>query len=402
MRIDVPTFPERKHIRALDGLRGLAILMVMVHHFAGGIDHGGGGGGGGAGDAIFARLTGAGWCGVDLFFVLSGFLITGILFDTQGAPGALRNFYARRILRIFPLYYGLLLAVFVLLPAPGARQVGRNQAWLWLYASNIGTFFAPGEELFRAGMVQMGHFWSLAVEEQFYLAWPIFVLCLSRETLMKVCGTVILAVVATRLALVGFAFENVAFFTPCRLDGLMVGAFLALAVRGEMKIQALARAGKWVAIGCGSILVAVWVVRGLDPQEWTMATLGLTLLALFFGGLLLMAVTPGGGIARFFEARWLGFLGKYSYGLYVWHFALMPVFSRWFGVEILARIFHHYWPGRLAYIGLATTASIAVAILSWHLFETHFLKLKRFFEYQAIDPAAADGLALTFGLAKAA
>ena len=396
MKIDAATATSRSHIRALDGLRGLAILLVMVHHFAGGIDHAARG----AGDIVFARLTGVGWCGVDLFFVLSGFLITGILYDTKGSPGALRNFYARRVLRIVPLYYGLLLAVFVLLRVPGARQVGRNQAWLWLYSSNIGTFFAHGEEIFRGGLVQMGHFWSLAVEEQFYVAWPIFVLWLSRETLMKVCGAVIMAVVATRLTLIGMGFEKVAFFTPCRVDGLMTGAFLALAVRGEMNIHALIRAGKWAAIGCGIILAAVWAVRGLDPEEWPMATIGLTLLAFLFGGVLLMAIAPGARIARFFEAKLLRFLGKYSYGLYVFHFALMPTFARRFGVDVLTRIFHHYWPARLAYIGISTFASIVVAVLSWHLFEKQFLKLKRFFEYRAIDPAATPPLPLE--LAKAA
>jgi peptidoglycan/LPS O-acetylase OafA/YrhL len=396
MRIDAAMPPARSHIRALDGLRGLAILMVMVHHFAGGIDHAARG----LGAAMVARFTGIGWCGVDLFFVLSGFLITGILYDTKGSPGALRNFYARRVLRIFPLYYGLLLAVFVLLPVPGARQVGRNQAWLWLYASNIGTFFAHGEEIFRGGLVQMGHFWSLAVEEQFYLAWPIFVLWLSRETLMKVCGGVILAVVTTRLTLIGMSFEKIAFFTPCRVDGLMTGAFLALAVRGEINIQALVRAGKWVAFGSGIILAAVWAVRGLDPEDWPMATLGLTLLAFFFGGVLLMAIKPGARTAAVFEAKWLRFLGKYSYGLYVFHFALMPAFARWFGVDVLTRIFHHYWPARLLYIGISTAASIVVALLSWHLFEKQFLKLKRFFEYRAIDPAATPILPLE--LAKAA
>src|SRR6476620_6854887 len=97
--------PMSGHLPALDGLRGVAILAVMIHHFGGGVAHGGAGI-----ELWFSRLVGTGWCGVDLFFVLSGFLITGILLDARGAPAALRNFYARRILRIFPLYYGLLLA----------------------------------------------------------------------------------------------------------------------------------------------------------------------------------------------------------------------------------------------------------------------------------------------------
>src|SRR4051794_604846 len=142
------------HMPALDGLRGLAILMVMIHHFGGGIDHGRAGL-----DLWFSRIVGTGWCGVDLFFVLSGFLITGILYDTKDAHRGLGNFYARRMLRIFPLYYGLLLVLFVILPivsrgpTPGIEKVAQNQGWLWFYCSNIAAFFSSGEP-FRGGLVQ--------------------------------------------------------------------------------------------------------------------------------------------------------------------------------------------------------------------------------------------------------
>src|SRR5258706_11472560 len=171
---------ERPRLPGLDGLRGLAILMVMMVHFGGTTEHGI------TGAALwFSRLTGAGWCGVDLFFVLSGFLITGILYDAKGAPGGLRNFYARRVLRIFPLYYGTLVVLFVILPLlapgpnPGLEKVAQQQGWLWLYLSNFAAVFI-GDHTFAGGLVQAGDFWALAIEEQFYLVWPLVVLTLRR------------------------------------------------------------------------------------------------------------------------------------------------------------------------------------------------------------------------------
>src|SRR4051812_8053988 len=184
----------RPHFPGLDGLRGLAILMVMILHFGGTTEQGMSGL-----NLWFSRITGAGWCGVDLFFVLSGFLITGILYDAKGTPGGLRNFYARRVLRIFPLYYATLIVLFVILPLlapgpnPGLDKVALHQGWLWLYLSNFAAVFI-GDHTFAAGLVQAGHFWSLAIEEQFYLVWPLIVLTLRRETLINICVAVIVGV----------------------------------------------------------------------------------------------------------------------------------------------------------------------------------------------------------------
>src|SRR5438874_11818359 len=127
---------EAKHIPSLDGLRGLAIILVLLFHFT---PEGGG-------HTLIGVLTRwvsrLGWCGVDLFFVLSGFLITGILFDAKGSPHYFRNFYMRRVLRIFPLYYGVLLVVFIIVPlfktmTADDWRLMNNQHWLWLYAANI-------------------------------------------------------------------------------------------------------------------------------------------------------------------------------------------------------------------------------------------------------------------------
>jgi len=165
----------------LDGLRGVAILLVLFLHFI-------------IGQGVpapsvlvdwwFIGIVRAGWMGVDLFFVLSGFLITGILLDTKGSRHYFRQFYTRRVLRIFPLYYGSLVLFLILLPTlfpddQVLHDLHADAVWFWTYLYNVkvaAAGFTPSSAL--------GHFWSLAVEEQFYLIWPIVVLCLGRRHLL--------------------------------------------------------------------------------------------------------------------------------------------------------------------------------------------------------------------------
>jgi peptidoglycan/LPS O-acetylase OafA/YrhL len=148
---------EKNHIPALDGIRGVAVLMVMLFHICPGLFR--------AEDSLFKvvrRMAYIGQLGVDLFFVLSGFLITGILLRSKGSVGYFRNFYIRRILRIFPLYYGFLLVFFFLIPPPyGTAGVpATGQAWYWFFGQNIASTFT------QTGTGGPGHFWSLAVEDR--------------------------------------------------------------------------------------------------------------------------------------------------------------------------------------------------------------------------------------------
>jgi peptidoglycan/LPS O-acetylase OafA/YrhL len=182
-RFDLAATPEpapsalpRGHIPALDAIRGLAIVVVTLYRF--------GGGGYGPARAIdhswFVEL---GQRGVDLFFVLSGFLITGILFDAKGKEHYFHNFYVRRALRIFPLYYGALASAIFVLPwmsdslSESLRLAVDAQAWLWLYGANI-LQSVRGQWC----LGPLNHFWSLAIEEHFYLAWPAVIYFTSRRT----------------------------------------------------------------------------------------------------------------------------------------------------------------------------------------------------------------------------
>src|SRR6185295_16426951 len=181
------------HVPALDAIRGLAILLVTGYRFWSPPAEE-------AANDWLTSLFSLGLRGVDLFFVLSGFLITSILLDAKQKPHYFRNFYMRRTLRIFPLYYAVLAVTFVLLPLAGWSttrlfpEAHANQGWLWFYGANV-LQSLRGEWCLGG----FNHFWSLAVEEHFYLVWPLVIYCCSRRTAMIACGGIIGAAVVARV-----------------------------------------------------------------------------------------------------------------------------------------------------------------------------------------------------------
>ena len=399
--------PGGPRIGALDGLRGVAILLVLVDHLARALAPGLNG-------PAAARLARCGWVGVDLFFVLSGFLITGILFDTRQAPGYFRNFYARRVLRIFPLYYGVVFATLVLIPwlfahpglghllPHGGARLARSfealrphQLWLWLYGSNF-------TQSFRSIQWQMlGHFWSLGVEEHFYLAWPLVVYFVAkRDRLIGTCAGVAAGSLIVRVLLVQWASAHldVYFFTPCRLDALAIGALAALAARGPGGLAELVTPAKIGAIGCGgSILSLVLLRHDFSHEDAIVQSVGFTLVALFFASVLVLAVAaPAGSTSgRFFAHPVLRFFGKYSYGIYVFHYLVLLVATP----QSLAAATGSARLGAVAYGALVLGLSTAVAWLSWHLYEKQFLKWNRRFGYESV--VAPRGAALAVARAAA-
>ena len=384
---------SRRHIPALDGLRGLAILLVLGFHFSAAFplrpDS--------AAETLLEGFLQSGWCGVDLFFVLSGFLITGILYDTKAnrvitTSGYFRNFYARRVLRIFPIYYGLLVACFLILPrlsllSPAdCGRIAADQPWYWLFCSNLKIALDGSPDFgFVSGFAALT--WSLAIEEQFYLMWPLLVLVCRRTTLLRLCGAMVIGALALRVGLMAADVPRASIyvFTPCRFDGLAIGAFISLMLRGRTDPLRLRSAARYVALAAGVALSGMFVWQGALRAGLAMTqSVGLTLLALLFGALLTLAVLSQPQ-SRLVRATSLGFLrtfGKYSYAIYLLHPLVFAGLADAMPMVELPRLFGSRLPAYFGCLAIGSLAALLAAMASWHLIERHFLKLKRFFEYE--------------------
>ena len=382
---------QRQRIQCLDGLRGFAILGVLLFHATLGHPSTD------PAAIAFERLAGCGWAGVDLFFVLSGFLITGILLDTRTSVGYFRNFYARRTLRIFPLYYATLFAVLVILPrmtsfeSPALQMLLRCQGWLWSYLTNIG-FIVERRAFANADWLWLNHFWSLAIEEQFYIIWPFVIWRSSPRTVARLCVLLIVSALVLRCVLVSLGFPPgaVYFPTPCRIDGLASGGLLAVLSRSKSWRPVLLRYAPSVGGAAGVLLFAMFIFRsGLRFNDPFCLTAGLTLLCLLAACTILISTeaAPQSRIRICLESRALQFLGKYSYGIYVLHHLLLPLLLAWFPIPMLVEKTHSQLAGVVAFCLIVLVVSVSCGVLSWHLFEKHFLKLKVYFEYA---PSACD------------
>jgi peptidoglycan/LPS O-acetylase OafA/YrhL len=366
-----------RYVPALDGLRGFAILAVLLLHFTSAltVPHG-------VPARLIKQLFNVGWTGVDLFFVLSGFLITGILSDTRGTHRRFRTFYARRALRILPLYYGYLAVLFTVPVLLGARAyitpVG-DQLPYWLFLQNFrgpsGGFaaFSP-------------HLWSLAIEEQFYLVWPLVVFALSRRAALRVCAACVAGALAYRVACVLTVddLRTVFFLTPGRVDGLAMGGMIALIARGEGGPARLRKAAPLVlAASLAVIAAAALHPSGFNPGGAYMVVAGYSALAAFFGAVLVLALDEPrrSPLARLLSGRVPRFFGRYSYGLYVLHVPLVAL-ARMAGVSADRMASRWELAGLLGYVALMTAATVGVALLSWTLWERPFLKLRGRFAYE--------------------
>lgn len=374
----------RTHYSQLDGLRGIAILSVMIYHFC--LPHTNFHG---QGSGWLLQIAQAGWLGVDLFFVLSGFLITGILIETRSQPRYFRNFLGRRFLRIWPLYYMSLLLLVVIFPLilptvpPQLQSMQDKQAWFWLYGANW-LFAQEGGFSQTSG----GYFWSLAVEEQFYIFWPFVVYALSVKTLLRVSCALIVMSLVSRIVLFQLGVSTGALYTMTftHLDGLAVGSCLAICLRSpSLRSQIL----RWLPLAALFSLCGLIAIRVADGNAffWSkhMAIFGYTFASVLFGALLFWTLTSGNifGLSRLFESRILRASGKYSYALYMVH---VPVASILFpiGRRVLGRFetIAGYDAIFFACALFSFIASWLLAVLSWNLFEKPILGLKRYFTYE--------------------
>lgn len=377
--VRMPSMPViRGHLPPLDGMRGIAVLAVMAFHFAEFSNVAATT----AGAGVWSGIASVGWIGVDLFFVLSGFLITGILYDSKADARYFRTFYARRALRIFPLYYGVLAAFFLLLPAlfPASalvRDHTADQAWYWTHLSNVEVAL---QGTWLESSLFVVHFWSLAIEEQFYLVWPIAVLWMSGRHLTWFCGGVIAFSLLLRVVLFANG-EGVAAATlmPARMDSLAFGAALAMVLR-DPGLYAQFRPIMGRLAGASALLLgAILVETGrFDKNDPLTGTVGFTLLGALFTAAMFFALTVArdSRYARVLSSPGLRFFGKYSYGLYVFHQPVAVLLTIAGVPAALAGAGASALGVQAAYTAVATVASLAIALTSWHLYEKHFLKLK--------------------------
>jgi peptidoglycan/LPS O-acetylase OafA/YrhL len=375
------------HLRALDGLRGTAILSVLCFHFF--VDDGYTATGLGKFLLSFARM---GWIGVEVFFVLSGFLITGILLRAKSATNYYRVFYARRALRIFPVYY-LAVAIVFWVIVPLGRHVAffrlhrigvfgpYEQLWYWVNLSNLRTAFYP------LVIPMLSPFWSLAIEEQFYLVWPAIVRNLRYQSLMTLCvlGMVISALLRNLPWIQHWneIYSNLIYrFTPLHVDGLLFGAVLAMLLPRYGDRQGLRKL--FIALFWLTTATVVVIAQTPDASSTMMNRVGYSVLALFAGSLLWLTAAPAGSASarRILSSKLLVQLGKYSYFIYVFH---MPLF---YYIRILGEHFTRGYSEAHSYLTRIEMGCITFVLtylaagLSWKIFEGPILSNKRHFEYR--------------------
>ena len=367
---------------ALDGVRALAITLVFAEHYGGG-SHGGGV------LKLVNQVRLRGWLGVDIFFVLSGFLITGILHDTLGDSHFMSRFFARRSLRILPLYYGVFVLLLLLMPVMH-YQWRPGHAWFLLYLGNFaGNWNFDLYHVFSRThywwSANLAHFWSLCVEEQFYLLWPWVVFAVkSRRRLIAVAAGLSVAALLSRVAFLWWVGPTlgerwIVRSLPFRADALLIGGLLALLLRGPAADR-VQRSCKWVLAGAGLLALAIFVWSPEATSPW-MLTIGYSLTALASAGLIGMTLREGSPLFRAFHVRPLRTLGKYSYGFYVYHALFFYVWLR--GLERLIHRFHSLVLAGLIETAGAFAVTFVVAKLSFDLYESRFLRWKRHFEYDS-------------------
>lgn len=339
-KIELAYTNSQGHYPALDGLRGTAILGVLAFH---------------------VLEMPAGWMGVDLFFVISGFLISSILIDTRADKYYFRNFYIKRTFRIFPLYYTSLILITVLFACFGI-SLGKYGWTYFLYLQNFPAAFA---HFWPDGWnASLNHFWSLAIEEQFYLAFPLFIYLIRPRLLPWICLGGIIASLAFRFYFYQHHNQLATYvFTLSRMDSLLFGSLAAWFARHYKRIGT---ALIWIPL---LMLVFVLFVS-TDLRHPVYQTVGFTVTAFFFSVVILVALSPQYLFSRILQWEPLRKVGKISYGLYIFHYPLLIIFQHLFQAS----------PHQKIWIVTATLpTSFLLAFLSFYYFEKRWMEWRKSF-----------------------
>jgi peptidoglycan/LPS O-acetylase OafA/YrhL len=407
---------EKNYYSALDGIRGLGILLVLIAHFRlfyliELTPHA-------PWEVAWLQIADFNWMAMEWFFAMSGFLITGILLRTKMQEGFFKNFYMRRFFRIFPLYYGFLFVYFKVLPhfmdlahnpESAFSFVSENQGWYWTYMGNYlialqGTWLG-----------EMSHFWSLSVEEHFYIFWPFLIYWLGNRTILALSTALVAASIALRAYFVwhiGLAPVSVYVMTITRLDSLLLGSMLAvvahMASPGIKNFSGLMKIRSWLTgLSVAFVPFIVWFyarenhfnVAGEDISAKLQSHLypeiqvfGYTMVGVMSCALVVWLLTGSDRnlLKRFFSWRVFGTLGQYSYGMYVIHFAVFGIFHQSpLSVAALSKTLGSRALATPIAFMVPFLVTVAGAWAIWMGYERHFIKLKSFFEYDKRQAPAA-------------
>jgi peptidoglycan/LPS O-acetylase OafA/YrhL len=378
------TSSKHKHLPALDGVRGFAVLMVFLVHY-----------GGGAKSSNFLLHTigvsvQAGWSGVTLFFILSGFLISGIIWDARDDPRFWRNFYMRRTLRIFPIYYASLLLVVITAAVVGNAVFALKHVYVYaLYLQNVPLPFGAGN---LGSPLELSHFWSLAVEEQFYLLWPFLLTRMKTlDQAKRLCIAIFVFSAAFRIVAWYFLpappdamgipshriFHGAYGFTLSRAGELAAGAYLAMSYRDPVLWQRLRALAPYVCVaGLAGFLIAAAHAHTLTDECAAGFMAGLPCITICLAALLVMAL-DNGFVNRVFRIGTLRWLGGISYGFYIFHVLFTPLFG-WIVTKIAPDANRNVVFG-LNFI-VAGSLSVLLAWLSFRFFESRFLRRRSLYK----------------------
>ncbi|MBS1948260.1 MAG: acyltransferase [Bacteroidetes bacterium] len=353
----------------LDGLRGIAILLVVAYHYFG-----------------FIGLFSFGWSGVDLFFVLSGFLITGKLMDSVNEKNYFRHFYRNRILRIFPLYYAVLIIyylnlLFFVQPEHLPNTIYYKEHWESFF------FFFQNWSFLIYGFPKdqhLIHFWSLAVEEQFYLAWPIMIYLLSKKPKWLIVLLISLSLSSLLLRCFIFwgtfseAYKHVDMNTFCRMDSFAAGAIASVALYSGTKTNKLMLN---FLIIFSSMALGIFIYSFNSARFSNnpfLITFGFSLTAILYAGILYKLIAePKSFFSKILLAKWLKFFGKISYGLYIFHWMITVIFSHAIFDWCTIHLTGNNLTGELIAALGCISISVALSALSFYYFESYFLRLKK-------------------------
>ncbi|HVN94248.1 MAG TPA: acyltransferase [Terracidiphilus sp.] len=367
--------PQRKFVSSLEGVRGYAFLLVFLAHVCGNLGH--------AAQSRYAVrvIEGIAFVSVPTFFVLSGYLICGILIDTRAREGYFKIFYSRRILRVFPLYYLTLLAV-ALFCALKSYSLNFGFWVHFLYIHNLLPNYQVGFSSPPGSL--MVHLWSMGVEEQFYLIWPLVVwFCPNRRILFSVTFVLIAFSFALRFAAPWLRLTalDLNFWTPTRIDAILLGAVLAM-IRGEKIYRWLERVAQYIALCGGGAIVVTAIVPGPSAYRTPLGAASMISLWNITAAALVVAVMREGSfLCRMCSGKGICWLGARSYGLYLFHY----IYLEWLFKRLTPTI-HRFIPLSCAQLVIGVCAfglTVLLAGLCYRFIEEPAMNLKKKLKYGA-------------------